>query len=161
MSLYPGMEMIGAKPGLYGLQLRIEATQDVRIGRLGVVIFPAGDYLYIGSARGPGGISARVSRHLRHAHDKRRFWHIDWLRQIADPTAILWSYTTASHECRWVACLEELSTRHPARFGASDCGCGGHLIRLRSTANLHDVLETSRAGLPSDVSGCSIARLPD
>ncbi|HYA22015.1 MAG TPA: DUF123 domain-containing protein [Thermoproteota archaeon] len=39
--------------------------------------FHPGLYLYVGSARGPGGLRARVARHLR--RDKVRKWHIDYL----------------------------------------------------------------------------------
>jgi len=36
-----------------------------------------GLYAYVGSAFGPGGLRARISRHWR--REKRRHWHIDWI----------------------------------------------------------------------------------
>ena len=40
-----------------------------------------GCYVYAGSARGPGGIRARVRRHLR--PDKTPHWHIDQVTAYA------------------------------------------------------------------------------
>ena len=40
-------------------------AQPISIGRLGQQHFPIGDYFYVGSARGAGGLRARVGRHLR------------------------------------------------------------------------------------------------
>ena len=45
------------------------------IGRLGEFHFPAGRYVYTGSAR--RNLDARVARHIR--HDKALHWHIDYL----------------------------------------------------------------------------------
>jgi len=39
-----------------------------------------GYYIYIGSAFGPGGVRARMLRHLR--ADKPKHWHIDYLREF-------------------------------------------------------------------------------
>jgi len=41
------------------------------------VILEPGVYFYIGSARGPGGVLARLARHL--VGEKRVWWHIDRL----------------------------------------------------------------------------------
>jgi Uri superfamily endonuclease len=49
----------------------------IRVGSLGTFTFAPGFYLYIGSARGPGGLRARIERHLR--KDKVKRWHIDYL----------------------------------------------------------------------------------
>ena len=148
------MELMEAKPGLYGLWLTIKADASLRIGRLGTFTFQAGHYLYIGSARGPGGIAARVSNHLRRVSEKGRHWHIDWLRQIAVPTGVLWSDATTSSECRWATHLEPLGTPEQAGFGASDCGCKGHLLRLRAKSNFENVIRISRVALLSEVYSC-------
>jgi Uri superfamily endonuclease len=39
----------------------------------------AGRFLYCGSANGPGGLSARLARHMRHG--KSVHWHIDQLTE--------------------------------------------------------------------------------
>jgi Uri superfamily endonuclease len=58
-------------------QLVIEVSRPVRVpvGRLGVVDFPAGAYVYTASAR--RGLEARIARHTRSGKSLR--WHIDYL----------------------------------------------------------------------------------
>ena len=57
-------------PGAYGLVIRLPAEFNGRVGALGSVTLSPGTYLYLGSAYGPGGLAARLRRHLR--RDKRR-----------------------------------------------------------------------------------------
>ena len=45
--------------------------------RFGKLTLAAGQYAYVGSAHGPGGLRARVGRHLR--AEKPLHWHIDYL----------------------------------------------------------------------------------
>jgi len=59
------------------LILRLPCPATVNVGRLGRVRFPAGWYAYVGSAYGPGGLAARISRHLRPS--KPSHWHLDYL----------------------------------------------------------------------------------
>ncbi|RLG81578.1 MAG: DUF123 domain-containing protein [Thermoprotei archaeon] len=70
------------KPGVYVLVVKVreDATVTVRSSR--VFGIPRGIYLYIGSARGIGGLKSRVLRHVRGA--KSMFWHIDYL--LAHPS---------------------------------------------------------------------------
>ncbi|HDI11006.1 MAG TPA: DUF123 domain-containing protein, partial [Candidatus Acetothermia bacterium] len=49
--------------GVYVLVVAVERPVKIRVGSLGIVGFAAGTYAYVGSARGPGGIEARVRRH--------------------------------------------------------------------------------------------------
>jgi Uri superfamily endonuclease len=111
------------------LSLRLERGATLRIGRLGTFALPAGAYLYVGSALGPGGLAARVAHHARHASAPH--WHIDYLRPHAELVAIWHRAGTARREHEWAVAL----TRSPgatvpvARFGASDCRCATHLVR--------------------------------
>jgi hypothetical protein len=50
---------------------------EIRVGRLGKLGFDTGIYAYVGSALGPGGVAARLSRHIAGARKDR--WHIDYL----------------------------------------------------------------------------------
>jgi Uri superfamily endonuclease len=100
--------------------------------RFGSVTLTAGLYVYVGSAHGPGGLRARVGRHLREA--KPRHWHIDYLTAALPVAHVVASETTASLECVWVKRLSALagaSVPIPG-FGSSDCRnhCPAHLIRL-------------------------------
>lgn len=113
--------------GLYVLVLRVVARRAIPVGRLGSIDFPAGWYAYVGSARGPGGLAARVGRHLR--PDKALHWHIDYLSACADPVAVWHHCHTEARECQWMDALLALpGACTPARgFGSSDCRCRAHL----------------------------------
>ena len=66
--------------GCYQLHLLLSSPASIRVGSLGDFAFPSGRYIYTGSAM--NGLAARVARHLR--RDKKRHWHIDYLRQYAE-----------------------------------------------------------------------------
>lgn len=117
-------------PGTYALIFRLSGAADLPIGRLGTFAFTPGWYAYVGSAHGPGGLRARLSRHLRAG--KKCHWHIDWLTAHMPPTAI-WLFASRERlECRWAQTLAALEgTEEPVwGFGASDCPCPTHLFRL-------------------------------
>lgn len=117
------------EPGTYVLQLACRRRARVPIGRLGLLDIAPGRYLYVGSAFGPGGLGARVGRHLR--RDKPARWHIDHLRPFVTPEALWCSRSPERLEHRWAQALAALAEATPVLgFGASDCGCRSHLIYL-------------------------------
>jgi Uri superfamily endonuclease len=59
----------------YQLRILVLHPLRLRVGALGEFDFPAGQYLYTGSAR--RNLEARIARHLR--RDKPLRWHIDYL----------------------------------------------------------------------------------
>jgi len=71
------MNEVPPLPGTYSLMIFASRAVRVRVGSLGSFSFPRGVYLYVGSARGKGGLKARVQRHLTRPKVKR--WHIDYL----------------------------------------------------------------------------------
>ena len=108
-------------------QLKIELPRRVRcvVGRLGEFDFPAGRYVYTGSARQH--LEARIARHLR--AEKTLRWHIDYL--LAAPGArVVQVVRSTRGECR----LNRATVGGVVvpGFGASDCraGCGAHLKYL-------------------------------
>ena len=112
--------------GTYALIMRCKKTGRTKIGRLGTLQLRPGFYIYVGSAQGPGGIEARVTRHRR--RNKKLHWHIDYLRRH---TALIETWTlagTANHEHDWSAALEKKYASAHGRFGASDCRCQTHLL---------------------------------
>ena len=116
--------------GTYTLVLRLEDKEEITIGKLGTFTFPAGYYLYVGSALGPGGLEARLARHRR--RDKRLRWHIDYLLEHAQLVEV-WSAASADKlECLWAQAARQLpGGEMPAPgFGSSDCHCPSHLIYL-------------------------------
>jgi len=117
-------------PGLYALLLHLAQPARLQIGARGILEFPTGSYLYAGSAKGPGGLQARLQRHLRPAARKKMHWHIDYLAAAAELQTVFWTADTSQEECTWAAKAAMLGRYHPPRFGASDCSCPGHLVAL-------------------------------
>jgi Uri superfamily endonuclease len=76
---------------------------------------------------GPGGISARVSRHFRKT--KSKHWHIDYLRKFITPLSAWYSYDPIRHEHRWAQAMEKIAGLTAiTRLGCSDCRCLTHLF---------------------------------
>jgi Uri superfamily endonuclease len=129
----PSFHSPSTRGGTYIVALWLHLAQAVPIGRLADIEFPPGWYLYCGSARGPGGLAARVARHRRRLGSaKRAHWHIDYLRQRAAWVGA-WARTGRGRlECDWAAALACLpgAERVAPGFGASDCRCPAHLVRL-------------------------------
>jgi Uri superfamily endonuclease len=132
------MNPLPDNPGTYAVHLRLLNDQLLQIGRLGIFSFPAGEYVYSGSAFGPGGLRARLGRHLRGRG--KPHWHIDYLRGAARVLGAWYSLSAHSLECQWSQALAELPGAFiPApRFGASDChsGCRAHLVAFSAGDNL-------------------------
>lgn len=130
-------------PGAYALLLRLDAPRTIQAGRLGAVTLAAGHYVYTGSARGPGGLRARVGRHVR--REKKAHWHIDALTAAAPIEEVWYVETTARLECDWAETLRALpGVTIPARgFGASDCACDSHLLRVNDPAAARAALRRS------------------
>ena len=53
-----------ATPGAYVLLLTADTPVVLNMPRFGKLTLAAGQYAYVGSAHGPGGLRARVGRHL-------------------------------------------------------------------------------------------------
>ena len=123
-----GIEEAPSEPGAYVLCLRLGARLSIDIPSLPAGCLASGWYLYAGSARGSGGIRARLRRHFRST--KKLHWNIDRLTVNAGQFAAL---ASADHsECELVDELLK-SNRFsiaPAGFGSTDCRlCESHLLR--------------------------------
>ena len=147
--------------GTYALVMALKSEAAIAVGRLGrsdgtggesEITFPAGYYVYFGSAR--GGLSARVDRHLK--REKRCYWHIDYLLQFAKVEEV-W-YSGEGEELDWGERKKEVEWRERKEvkgaggvrkkeclwcqiargmpqgqilipdFGSSDCRCPAHLV---------------------------------
>ncbi len=106
----------------YQLLIDVPRPQRLTIGALGEFDFPAGCYVYTGSAR--RNFDARVARHLR--KEKILRWHIDYLL-TAPGVTVLDVRRATEPECK----LNQNGGGEVLipGFGASDCraGCGSHL----------------------------------
>jgi Uri superfamily endonuclease len=121
--------------GHYLLVLRLAEAATLRIGARPDVPFAAGWHVYAGSAQGSGGLAARLERHQR--TDKRRHWHVDWLRSEAEVAAIWARPGATGRECGWVAALSAMGgQRQPPGFGNGDCRCPGHLVWFATLPDL-------------------------
>ncbi len=132
-----------AARGTYALCVPLDAPLVICAGRLGNIFLDAGRYVYIGSAHGPGGLAARVGRHLR--REKRLHWHIDALTAAAPVVEVWWVETTERLECAWMRALLTLpGVSIPAGgFGSSDCACPAHLLGVPDPAAARDLLIAS------------------
>jgi histidyl-tRNA synthetase len=106
--------------------MTIELTDKaaVRLSGRSLITLPAGRYLYCGSAKGPGGLKARLSRHIRRGKSVR--WHVD---QLTEQGLVVGSWIfLGGDECEVVQMCSHL--RMPvAGFGSSDCAtCRSHLL---------------------------------
>lgn len=120
--------MAGPRPG--------DGSKEIPIGKLGCLKLQPGFYFYAGSAHGPGGLRARLGRHLRPNPTRR--WHIDYLKSEAPIVAIWYLTGPRSDEHISAAVLyRDLKAAIPLpRFGASDCSCPAHLFFLEKRPEL-------------------------
>jgi Uri superfamily endonuclease len=111
-------------PGAYAMAIELADTVVVMLsGRLRIAL-PAGRYLYCGSAKGPGGLKARLSRHMRRG--KSVHWHID---QLTEQGLVIGGWVfPGGDECELVQMFSHLPMPI-AGFGSSDCAtCRSHLL---------------------------------
>ena len=118
-------------PGAYALLIHLPRSLTVQIARLRNPTFAAGHYVYCGSARGPGGLAARVGRHLRRGKSIR--WHVDHLTENGQVLDVLCAPDGA--ECELVRRIGRMpGVGTPVTgFGSSDCrNCPSHLLSVPS-----------------------------
>lgn len=119
--------------------IMLPRASRLRVGSLGIVEFPAGAYVYVGSAL--GGIEQRVARHMRPS--KRMRWHIDYLLRKGRVISVFSVPSEKkSTECALATALATVdgAAVYPG-FGSSDCRCVSHLIHFGET-ELEQVMET-------------------
>jgi Uri superfamily endonuclease len=124
------MTELGNTPGTYALILENDSVKIVTVGQLGMMELQPGWYVYVGSAQGPGGLAARVGRHIQ--IEKKRRWHIDYVRPHIELREVWFTHGTENRECPWAHAIAEMPKAELPlpRFGASDCRCASHLIWL-------------------------------
>jgi len=112
-----------ARPGTYVVVFHLDADlTGLRVGELGTFDLPTGYYAYVGSAFGPGGVKARVGRHLTPVKANLK-WNVDYLTPHARAVEAWWTYDGVKRECTWSAALAASpGSDCPAHeFGARDC----------------------------------------
>ena len=129
---------------LYVVATWVPRRETIVVGALGPITLARGWHAYVGSAR--RGRDARVARHMR--ADKPLRWHADYLF-TRYPATRSWLVDTPLSECELAARLRRSATNAAdgvARFGASDCGCPGHLVSAPNLAALRGALAEVEAG---------------
>ena len=146
-------------PGSYTLVLHATQPSSLMVGKAGRLEVWPGYYVYTGSAFGPGGLRARLARHLR--GPLKLYWHIDYLRQVTVPLETWVVLGGENHEHAWARALIQLpyaSLPMPG-FGASDCRCPAHLIYLSNLPHPKILMEQLSGCIPD---GSPLQRwLPD
>ena len=114
--------------GAYVLLIRLERQLLLDMPAFRGISLVPGLYAYCGSAYGPGGIRARVSRHLRAGKPMR--WHVDRLTAASQIERVC--VRIDGRECDLAG--ELLAGGGSAvlpGFGSTDCRiCPAHLLRL-------------------------------
>jgi sugar fermentation stimulation protein A len=108
--------------GAYLLIMKLKG-QAISIGRLGLLEFSSGYFVYVGSAM--NGLRARVSRHRK--QKKKLHWHIDYLLRKAELIRVLEFPSNKRQECELSHKLRHIAHSELKGFGASDCKCNSHL----------------------------------
>ena len=127
--------------GTYIIEISLQNDIELSIGSLGLIHFKKGLYYYIGSAMGPQGPSTllnRVKRHLKKSHEKKRFWHIDFLLENNNAllTKIILIPCKLKLECEFARYFLQLADNLIPNFGSSDCKCKTHLLYFKKSNNL-------------------------
>ncbi len=124
--------------GLYHLILLLNQTLRLRVGALGQHEFPAGTYIYTGSAK--RGLPRRVGRHIEKA--KKRRWHIDYLTSLISVDTVVIDTSGLLSECERYRMVAELPDAEVIvrGFGSSDCRCTTHLSYFKERPLLHRLM---------------------
>ena len=133
--------------GSYALIIRLNRAKRLTVGRLGEFYFPAGHYIYLGSAL--NGLESRVRRHLR--RDKKLHWHVDYLTVVAGVCQVWWVGDGVRRECLWAQeALERGATVIAPGFGSSDCRCPTHLLYVEDWPGVGRLRPALMGGPPGD-----------
>lgn len=125
-------------PGVYHLIIYLPQDTSLAVGSLGVFHFPAGYYVYTGSAL--RGLESRIARHLRQI--KRFHWHIDYLLQYGRVVDVIMHRTKERLECHFNQKVLSLpGCKIPVLgFGSSDCNCMTHLAYFREKPSISNTI---------------------
>ncbi|MFP4444302.1 MAG: DNA/RNA nuclease SfsA [Spirochaetia bacterium] len=129
--------LIRQNRGVYLVILELPEGITVEVGKLGVLNFDKGFYIYTGSAMGT--LKSRTARHLRRGR-KRIRWHIDYLTTLPVKRKVFPIYTAEDIECKLAASAGAAlwpDQKLIPGFGSSDCRCRSHLLYSKSNPLLN------------------------
>ena len=122
--------------GSYILLIFLPKEVRIQIGSLGLLTFPNGYYLYVGSAMGSNSsttLENRVKRHISESHHKKLFWHIDYFlaSDISIMIKIFLIPSLVRLECVLAGDILSVCDNNIKGFGSSDCLCSSHLFYFK------------------------------
>ena len=120
--------------GIYILSLQLIESKLITVGKLGSFNFDSGNYYYIGSAVGSGGIAGRIKHHFEITENPH--WHIDYLRYHSRFKSVYFKISSKEDEHLAASILSEIMIPPIKYFGSSDCNCCSHLFYSKSNINL-------------------------
>jgi Uri superfamily endonuclease len=109
--------------GAYLLVMDLQDNRSIAVGRLGMIAFQKGYYIYVGS--GLNGLEQRIQRHLR--EQKKIHWHIDYFLPFTRVMDVFYKESAQREECR-IALELKRTFSCVTGFGCSDCSCISHLF---------------------------------
>ena len=116
---------------MYALVFKLKHGFKGRVGSLGEVVLEPGIYVYIGSARGGGGLRARILRHI--SRSKRIHWHIDYVTMSKGYEPLLAVYTKTEDDVEEEIARNLISYNAFSiacqRFGSTDKNSPSHLLK--------------------------------
>ena len=114
--------------GCYCLIINLEKNESIQIGKLGMIDFKKGYYVYIGSAM--NSLESRLNRHFR--DEKKLHWHVDYL--LTNPNCKLEDaiYNVSSKKVECDLSKQLSNSKCIEGFGCSDCDCKSHLYYFKS-----------------------------
>tara|TARA_R110001583_G_scaffold177021_4_gene331993 strand:+ start:5654 stop:6109 length:456 start_codon:yes stop_codon:yes gene_type:complete len=124
------LRLLPKAAGAYVLVIDLPGDIALQNKRFAGTVLHKGIYLYCGSAKGPGGIAARVKRHCR--ADKKPHWHVDELTSNGVGQVVSVLVVPGGNECDLRTALSTVpGVEAPVHgFGSSDCKCcPAHLLQ--------------------------------
>ena len=122
--------------GSYILLIFLPKETRIQIGSLGLLTFPNGYYLYVGSGMGSNSsttLENRVKRHISESHHKKLFWHIDYFlaSEISVIIKVFLIPSLVRLECVLAGEVLSVCDNYIKGFGSSDCLCSSHLFYFK------------------------------
>jgi len=109
--------------GTYVLLIELDHDEKIQIGKLGLINFKSGFYVYVGSAL--NNLEKRVKRHL--SSEKKIHWHIDYFLQNGIICDVFYKECSSRYECI-IANEFKKHLTFIKDFGCSDCNCISHFF---------------------------------
>lgn len=136
--------------GVYCLVVKLLQRAHIRIGSLGAFCFPAGFYVYVGSAQ--SNLERRIERHLR--QKKKMRWHIDYLLRYGQVVSVCTYTGEKDKECMLSHKIGNIKNAVvPVKgFGSSDCSCNSHLYFFQDDPDS----EISELNIKMKISKCKL-----